>query len=154
MPGSHEAHADFRDNRIDFAMCNPPFYESAAELEDLARAKSRPPRSACTGAYVEMVTPGGEVAFVRRMIEESVVLGKRVRWYSTMLGKLSSLERLVPVLAEHQVRNWAVTEFVQGGKTRRWALAWSWFGVRPPSVAKYPLSLTIHADRDSLFREG
>ena len=35
-------------------------------------------------------------------------------------------------LKEVGVTNWAVVEFVQGRKTRRWGVAWSWGGRRPP----------------------
>ena len=78
-------------NSIDFTICNPPFYSSAEELITSAALKSRPPHSACTGAEIEMVTPGGEVSFVGRIIEESCNLKGRVQWYSIMLGKFSSI---------------------------------------------------------------
>ncbi|TRX88178.1 hypothetical protein FHL15_010927 [Xylaria flabelliformis] len=115
---------------IDFVMVNPPFYGSERELLDLARQKSQPPHSACTGAPVEMVCEGGEVKFVGRMIDESLSLGVRVQWYTAMLGKLSSLEALVEVLKRHNINNFAVTTFVQGSKTRRWGLAWSFISRR------------------------
>jgi len=51
-----------------------------------------------------MCTPGGEVGFITRMIEESLVLKERVRWYSSMLGKLSSVSTLVQTLREKKVR--------------------------------------------------
>ncbi|MCJ1478096.1 hypothetical protein MMC13_006771 [Lambiella insularis] len=116
---------------IDFTICNPPFYASSAELLASAALKSRPARSACTGAEVEMVTPGGEVAFVARMIEESCMLKDRVQWYTTMLGKLNSVTDVVENLKKKGVGNWAVKEFVQGTKTRRWGVAWSWGDMRP-----------------------
>ncbi|KAI0860350.1 hypothetical protein F4860DRAFT_222910 [Xylaria cubensis] len=116
---------------IDFVMVNPPFYGSETELLDLARQKSQPPHSACTGAPVEMVCEGGEVKFVGRMIEESLNLGGRVQWYTAMLGKSSSLEALVEILNRHNINNFAVTTFVQGSKTRRWGLAWSFISRRP-----------------------
>ncbi|KAH0559801.1 hypothetical protein GP486_003689 [Trichoglossum hirsutum] len=78
-----------------------------------------------------MVTPGGEVAFVKRMIKESLALRERVGWYTTMLGKLSSVSTIVEVLREIGLQNWAVTEFVQGTKTRRWAVGWSWGDMHP-----------------------
>jgi 23S rRNA (adenine1618-N6)-methyltransferase len=115
---------------IDFVMTNPPFYESEQEMAKSAEKKSRPPNSACTGAPVEMVCEGGEVAFVRRIISESLVLRERVQWYTSMLGKLSSLEHLVDTLREKEIDNYAVTEFVQGNKTKRWALAWSFGPMR------------------------
>ncbi|KAI8957505.1 hypothetical protein F5Y11DRAFT_360754 [Daldinia sp. FL1419] len=119
---------------VDFTMVNPPFYTCEAELTDLAKQKSRPPNSACTGAPIEMVCAGGEIGFIRRMIDESLVLRERVQWYTCMLGKQSSLEVLVGILREHGVTNYAVTAFVQGNKTRRWAIGWS-FGTRRPSLS-------------------
>ncbi|GFG03467.1 putative methyltransferase-like protein C27D7.08c [Aspergillus lentulus] len=117
--------------RLDFTMCNPPFYASREEMVASAETKERPPFSACTGAEVEMVTEGGEIAFVYRMIEESLRLRERVVWYTSMLGKLSSVSVIVEKLMEHGNNNYAVTEFVQGSKTRRWAVAWSWTDLRP-----------------------
>ncbi|KAL9103040.1 MAG: hypothetical protein Q9163_001870 [Psora crenata] len=121
--------------RIDFTMCNPPFYASSADLVASAASKSRPPHSACTGADVEMVTPGGEVAFVSRMIDESKGLGERCMWYTSMLGKSSSVEAVVQRIRAAGMDNWAVKDLVQGSKTRRWAVAWSWGSLRPPEAA-------------------
>ena len=130
---------------IDFTMCNPPFYSSASELLASAAAKSRPPHSACTGAEVEMVVPGGEVAFVSRMIDESLVLKEQVQWYTSMLGKASSISEVVERLKSVGADNWAVTEFVQGQKTRRWAVGWSWGDMRPRQVSEnsYPTACVL-----------
>lgn len=81
-----------------------------------------------------MATPGGEIAFVSRMVEESLQLRNRVQWYTTMLGKLSSVSVIVEKLIDRKNTNYAVTEFVQGTKTRRWAVAWSWGDLRPTTV--------------------
>ncbi|KAG6018786.1 hypothetical protein E4U41_003584 [Claviceps citrina] len=123
---------------IDFSMTNPPFYESEEEMLRSARQKRRPPHTACTGSASEMVTPGGELAFVRRIFAESVLLGGRVQWYTAMFGFLSSLTAfVVETLGREGVRNYAVTEFLQGNKTRRWAIAWSFRPLRPAqSVAR------------------
>ncbi len=112
-------------------MCNPPFYESKADMLTSAASKQRPPLTACTGSENEMVTPGGEVGFVSRMIDESLVLRDRVQWYTSMLGKFSSVAILVQKLRDHGIDNYAVTEFVQGTKTRRWGVAWSFDDLRP-----------------------
>ncbi|RYP04900.1 hypothetical protein DL764_004170 [Monosporascus ibericus] len=124
---------DLNIETIDFVMVNPPFYASESELLDLARQKSRPPHSACTGAPIEMVCEGGEVGFVRRIIDESLILRRRVQWYTAMLGKQSSLDVLVSLLKENGIDNYAMKTFVQGNKTRRWALGWS-FHCRRPSL--------------------
>ncbi|KAL2260433.1 hypothetical protein VTK26DRAFT_5546 [Humicola hyalothermophila] len=120
---------------IDFVMMNPPFYDSEDDMLASAKKKERPPFSACTGAPVEMVCDGGEVAHVGRLLRESLVLRDRVQWYTSMLGKLSSLEALVEQLHANGIDNYAVTEFVQGTKTRRWALGWSFGPMRPADHA-------------------
>lgn len=88
-----------------------------------------------------MVTSGGELDFVTRMIEESIQLGEKVLWYTTMLGKLSSVSVIVEKLISHNNHNYAVTEFVQGSKTRRWAVAWSWTDLRPAMVRRLQFHL-------------
>ncbi|KFY27689.1 hypothetical protein V493_03368 [Pseudogymnoascus sp. VKM F-4281 (FW-2241)] len=117
-------------DKIDFTLTNPPFFTSPDDLLASATLKSRPPSGVCTGAPSEMVTPGGETAFVARMIAESVPLGQRVRWFTAQLGKLGSVATVVKELRERGVKNWAVGELVQG-RTKRWVVGWSWVGWRP-----------------------
>ena len=119
------------DQDIDFTMTNPPFYASQQDLEARAQQKKMPPNSACTGTPTEMVTPGGEASFVDRLLQESLVLKTRVQWYTAMFGFLASLTDFIDKLKAAQIHNYAVTEFVQGTKTRRWAVAWSFGSMRP-----------------------
>lgn len=96
-----------------------------------------------------MVTLGGETAFVSRMLEESLRLRERVLWYTTMLGKLSSVVVIVEKLIQNRNNNYAVTEFVQGSRTRRWAVAWSWSDKRPAMVVLFRctiFSLNVYAN--------
>ncbi|KIY52254.1 S-adenosyl-L-methionine dependent methyltransferase, partial [Fistulina hepatica ATCC 64428] len=139
---------------FDFSMCNPPFYSSREEMATSARVKESRPNAACfffrsaftsetdvamqvcTGAEVEMITPGGEAVFVNRMIEESRALRTRCQWYTSMLGKMASLFAVCEALRAHSIDNYAITEFVQG-QTRRWAVAWSFGDARlPDSMAR------------------
>ncbi|RPD52939.1 S-adenosyl-L-methionine dependent methyltransferase [Lentinus tigrinus ALCF2SS1-7] len=119
------------DVTYDFTMCNPPFYASREEVIQSAEAKEFEPNAVCTGADTEMITPGGEANFVGRMVQESVQLRDRCRWFTSMLGKMSSLTHIVHILREHAVTNYAITELVQG-QTRRWAIAWSYCDVHLP----------------------
>ncbi|KAI0926636.1 hypothetical protein AcV7_005525 [Taiwanofungus camphoratus] len=116
---------------FDFIMCNPPFYSSREDMVHSAEAKEFGATAVCTGADIEMITPGGEGVFVSRMIRESVGIGSRCRWYTSMLGKMSSLIEVVALLREHKIENYGCTEFVQG-QTRRWAIAWSFGDIRLP----------------------
>ena len=86
-------------------MCNPPFFASLEEMANNARAKKLPPFAALTGTVTEMVTPGGEVAFIAQIIKESLLLKDRVLWYTSMVGHLSSVPILVEKLREHDVGN-------------------------------------------------
>jgi 23S rRNA (adenine1618-N6)-methyltransferase len=116
---------------FDFTMTNPPFYESEEAMASSAAKKVHPPHTVCTGSKGEMVVEGGEVAFVNRILQESLKLRERVQWYTAMFGFLSSLTSLVESLHEHKIDNFAVSEFVQGTKTRRWVVAWSFQPMRP-----------------------
>jgi len=80
------------------------------------------------------------------------------RWFTSMLGKLSSLtdvvnslrgngvrgllRRQITSLMTMQVENYAITEFVQG-QTRRWAIGWSFGDERLPDVS-YLVFTTTH----------
>lgn len=57
---------------FDFCMCNPPFFESIEEA-------GLNPKTSCGGTVKEMVCPGGELAFVTRIIEDSVSLKNSFR---------------------------------------------------------------------------
>ncbi|PPQ68289.1 hypothetical protein CVT24_005105 [Panaeolus cyanescens] len=122
---------------IDFTMCNPPFYGSRKEIDDSAEDKALMPNAVCTGADIEMIyANGGESGFVGRMVEESLEYQTSCRWFTSMLGKLSSVQNIVQRLRHHGITNYAITEFVQG-QTRRWAIGWSFLDVRlPDAVAR------------------
>ncbi|TFK45324.1 S-adenosyl-L-methionine dependent methyltransferase [Heliocybe sulcata] len=126
----------FPDFTFDFTMCNPPFYTSKAEVDASAEAKLYKPNAVCTGGDVEMITLGGESAFVKRMVDESLEIRGRCRWYTSMLGKLSSVAEVIQYLRQHEIDNYGVTEFVQG-YTRRWAVIWSFGYIHlPDSLAR------------------
>lgn len=125
--------ADADDLLFHATMCNPPFFSDAAEMDANLRLKSSPPNAVCSGSRGEMVTTGGEVAFVTRMIDESMRLRERVMWYTSLLGKLSSVPELLLILKERGIDNYGTTEFVQG-QTRRWGIIWSFTKYRLPDA--------------------
>lgn len=129
--------------RYHFTMCNPPFYDSAAEREQSAAAKATP-HGHSEGSAGELYTAGGERAFVARLVAESAAPAQRdrVAWYTTMVGKRSSLLALVAYLKKHHVHNYGVREFIQG-KTRRWGVAWSFRASRLPDSAARTCSATL-----------
>lgn len=116
---------------IDFVMCNPPFYSSEDDMARAYDAKTLPPIAVCTGAPNEMICPDGDIGFATRIFEESLRLRTRVRWYSCMLGRLTSAQQLVAKLKANDITNFAVTNLKAGQKTARWAVAWSCHDRRP-----------------------
>lgn len=118
------------DEKFDFCMCNPPFFEA---LE----AAGLNPKTSCGGSREEMVCPGGEKAFITRIIEDSAALRHSFRWYTSMVGRKSNLKYLISKLWANGVTIVRTTEFVQG-KTCRWGLAWSFL---PPMQKKISTSL-------------
>jgi 23S rRNA (adenine1618-N6)-methyltransferase len=117
--------------KLDFVMCNPPFYSSEADMASAYELKALSPSAVCTGSTNEMICEGGDIGFVERILEESLKLREKVRWYSCMLGRLASLQGFVAKLKEHGITNYAVTNLKAGRKTRRWAVAWSFGDLRP-----------------------
>lgn len=119
---------------VDFCMCNPPFYESTEHIERARASKATPAPSPTVCVESEAIYStaggGGEVAFVRRLVEESESLPwGACRWYTTLLGLKSSVARLEAYLGREgsSVRQVKVMPS-QVGRTRRWVLAWSFQG--------------------------
>jgi len=120
-----------------FVMCNPPFYEDRAEMDRLKDDKRLPPNSAFTGSANEIGTPGGEVAFVKRMVAESALprLRNRVAWFTSKLGIKASVAAIEEALrAVEGVKGVCTTVFEQG-KTRRWGIAWSFTQTVPTRLS-------------------
>lgn len=115
-----------------FTICNPPFYDSHEERLALQHGKNTPyPPSAARDT--ELYTPGGDLGFVIRMINESAQPSyrHRVAWFSSMLGRLSSVQAVVAHLKQRNDVQYALTELVQG-RTWRWVVAWSFGPHRLP----------------------
>lgn len=104
------------DKIYDFSMCNPPFFESDGDDERIAKAL--PPRNAPSGSENELKTIGGEIAFVTRMIEESIDLRNQIKIYTTMIGRKTDLFSLKKLIRSRNIKNMTWTEFCQGYTTR------------------------------------
>ncbi|XP_048509035.1 RNA N6-adenosine-methyltransferase mettl16 isoform X2 [Athalia rosae] len=107
-----------------FTMCNPPFFDTEETMACKLKGTRLPPRNAPSGSKVELVVDGGETQFVSKMLEDSIELKDRIKIYTTMLGKKSSLIFLQNELKKLHVENSTWTEFCQG-RTTRWGLAWT-----------------------------
>jgi 23S rRNA (adenine1618-N6)-methyltransferase len=125
-------------DRLDFTICNPPFFNDTTEMESSLKGegKSWRPNAVCTGSENEMVCPDGDLGFVTKIMNESLVLKEKVQWYSSMLGKMTSAKAIVELLKKHGITNWAVGAVDTGSTTKRWIVAWSFKDLRPRNVSK------------------
>lgn len=116
--------------RFDLCLCNPPFHASAQAVRATAETKwrklGRPEersRLNFGGASAELWCPGGELAFVRRIIDESAQQPDLCRWFSSLVSKAEHLPRLQAALREAKATEVKVLAMRQGQKQSR-ILAW------------------------------
>jgi 23S rRNA (adenine1618-N6)-methyltransferase len=122
---------------LDFTICNPPFFTDIAEMSASVKGegKSWKPNAVCTGAEVEMVCANGDLGFVTKIVNESLVLKDKVQWYTSMFGKLSSAKSIIDLLKKQGITNWAAGSIDTGSSTKRWIVAWSFEDLRPKNVS-------------------
>ena len=117
---------DNNDNdKFDFTVCNPPFFE---HLEETGLNKSR---SNNATKHELVYEDGGEVGFIKLMIDEikELRLYNKCNWFTTMLGKKSSIKAIKSILHKQQIVNddtFIVTTNFYQGKQVRWGLAWTY----------------------------
>ncbi|XP_065893555.1 RNA N6-adenosine-methyltransferase mettl16-like isoform X2 [Dysidea avara] len=116
----------------DFCMCNPPFFKDTMERDGVNKKH----QVELSGADHEVITEGGEVQFVKRIISDSLKLRSKIRWYTSMLGKKSSVKELCNLIKHHQIPVLTTTEFVQGN-VHRWGIAWSFNESERSKVASF-----------------
>ena len=145
-------------DELNFVMTNPPFYSSEEDMQSSYIGKDAPPSAVCTGSENEMICPGGDVGFITRILDESLVLREKVQWYTAMVGKMSSLQTVIAKLKEHGITNFAVTCLQAGHRTKRWAVAWSFQEYRPRNdVARHGelvLAVLPQATAQTIFIPG
>ena len=122
------------DERFHLTLCNPPFHASASEAHSGSRRKWRnlgkldPSRQLPAlnfgGQHNELWCPGGELAFIQQMIEESREHAAQVQWFSCLVSKAGNLPLLHARLRQVGARQIRQVDMAQGQKQSRF-LAWS-----------------------------
>ncbi|ORX68754.1 hypothetical protein DL89DRAFT_268528 [Linderina pennispora] len=117
--------AGFPYKTLSFCMCNPPFYADEKERARLENMKGEAPILSTSGKDDEFYTDGGELAFVIGLVDESLVFRNRVRWYTTMVGRKSTLVELRKRLRSEKDVIRIKEHKITLGKTTRQFIAWS-----------------------------
>ena len=118
--------------RFDFSMCNPPFHESAEMA--LTRSKRKLKNLQGGGKVSKVVRnfggqanelwyPGGEVAFIKKMIKESSAFKSQIEWFTSLVAREGHLGKLEKTLNRIGAKQLEIIPMGQGNKKSR-ILAW------------------------------
>ena len=122
QPGEHYA----------ATLCNPPFHASPTDAvrgsqrkwKNLGKTTGKQvPLLNFGGQAAELWCPGGEAAFIERMIRESRTFATQVGWFTCLVSKASNLPVLQAALRREQASETRVVAMAQGQKQSRF-LAW------------------------------
>ena len=119
---------------FDFTMCNPPFHASILEatkgterkLNNLGRKTKSEKTLNFGGQNTELSFEGGELAFIKNMISESIEYKNQCRWFSTLISKNENLPKTVAVLRKEKIPAIEVIHLAFGNKLSR-ILLWSFW---------------------------
>ena len=133
------------DERFDLVLCNPPFHASEADMARESQRKWRgldksrqqrgnasrkgrarnAPALNFAGQAAELWCPGGEEAFVTRMIQESRNVASQCLWFTSLVAHSASLTGIRKALKRSGASEVRVIEMSQGQKVSRF-VAWSY----------------------------
>ena len=122
-------------------LCNPPFHASLAEaaagtrrkLRNLGRPAGGRPVLNFGGQPGELCYPGGEPAFLQRLIRESALYGRNCRWFTSLVSRSEHLPAVQQALRQVQAREVRIIPMAQGQKKSR-VVAWTFReSGRPPA---------------------
>ncbi|RKR83430.1 23S rRNA m(6)A-1618 methyltransferase [Mucilaginibacter gracilis] len=96
---------------FDVAICNPPFHSSQQEAEqanmrkqsNLGKAETDKPMLNFGGQNTELWYPGGESAFISKMIYQSSKAPQQCFWYTTLVSQKDNLHNIYKALKKVNV---------------------------------------------------
>ncbi len=120
------------DDKFDFTMCNPPFHSSAEDAvsgskrkwKNLGKEKTQTVTLNFGGQGAELWCQGGELSFIKLMIEESVLFSKNCQWFTTLVSKKDNLENIYRAMTKVKAHDVRTIEMGQGQKKSR-LVAWT-----------------------------
>ena len=119
-------------DRFTFSMCNPPFHESEEDAilgnrrksNNLRKKKVDKTNLNFSGNASELWCEGGEITFIKKMINESVQFSSQVLWFTSLVSKKDNLHQLTTLLKNLKVPEFKIIDMTQGQKISR-ILAWT-----------------------------
>ena len=120
------------NDKYHFTLCNPPFHKS---LEDALVGNKRKIQNLTKqtvlkntlnfgGKNNELWCEGGEVSFIKKMINESSDFSKNCLWFTTLVSKKENLPYIYEALKNIKVREIKTIDMAHGQKISR-IVAWT-----------------------------
>lgn len=126
-----------KQDKFALTICNPPFHASMAQalasnarkVNNLTKGKAARNTAGETklnfgGQENELHCAGGEIAFLKQMVSESLDYGQQVCWFSSLVSKSENVPVLKKLLIALDAKQIKVINMAQGQKISR-LLAWS-----------------------------
>lgn len=121
-----------KEDKFTFTMCNPPFHDSEESAlqgnrrknNNLRKSKTQKINLNFSGQQSELWCEGGEMAFIKKMINESVQFSSQVLWFTSLVSKKDNLYQLTTLLKNLKVPEFKIIDMTQGQKISR-ILAWT-----------------------------
>lgn len=152
------------DEQIRYTMCNPPFYANSDDLYERSKFKNLKPNELLS-SHSEMFYEGGEVQFIKDLLDDSIKLAKekpetvKTCWFLSQIGIRSNCFKVESALNEAKAAK-KITQFridklqTPGSSTSRWVVAWSTHGWRwPAGKAIYTVKLDIKKVHHDIVRK-
>lgn len=114
-----------KDDYFDFTLCNPPFHKSekdataGTQRKNKNLGKSNNKLLNFGGMANELWYPGGEIAFITKMIRQSAKHAKNCLWFSTLVSKKENLDVIYKVLKQFKAFEVQTIDMKQGQKVSR-----------------------------------
>lgn len=126
------------DKQYDLTLCNPPFHRSLIEatqgterkwknLKKITDATKSPQKVKLNfgGQNAELWCAGGELAFIKKMINESIQYKLQVLWFTCLISKKEHVRPIKLALKKYNINEVKVINMAQGNKISRF-VAWSY----------------------------
>lgn len=120
------------EEEFDLVICNPPFYstnDEAAEAverkwKNLGKVKAEQNIRNFGGVQTELFYPGGELAFISKMVAESFFFSRQCYWFTSLVSRGEQLHAIHKVLKKVKPTDVKTIHMSQGQKTSR-IIAWT-----------------------------
>ena len=130
------------EDRFDFTLCNPPFHKSLKEalegnkrkVQNLIKQSNAKSALNFGGQNNELWCKGGEIAFIKNMINESKQFSKNCLWFTTLVSKKENLPLIYKVLQAVKPKEIKTINMAHGQKISR-VIAWSFLSKEEQKVS-------------------